>query len=365
MTVIEKIALSKIKGIGPKTSRALLTHFGSVSAIFASAKKHLLQLPGISPTIADAIHSKTHIKEAQEELAFIQQHKIEMLWIENDNYPQRLKNCDDAPILLYYKGTGDLNPQRAISIVGSRKATAYGMKICEDFIHELQGLDIQIISGLAYGIDIQAHRHAIKNSIHTVAVLGHGLDTIYPASHRETAAKMINNGGLLTEFPSKTPPDKKHFPMRNRIIAGLSDVTIVVEAAEKGGALITAEIANSYNRDVCAFPGAITQKYSAGCNYLIKTNRAHLIRNVSDLCYLMNWEPIETKRTPKQLTLNMGELTEEELTLYHFFNNKEQAHIDEINSHCNWPQSKLAITLLEMELKGLIQSLPGKLYKLI
>lgn len=364
MKEIEKIALSKIKGIGPKTSKILLSHFGSVSAIFESSKKQLLQLPGINSSIADYINSKTYIKEAEEELLFIQQHKIEMLWIEDDKYPQRLKNCDDSPILLYYKGTEVLNSQRVISIVGSRKATAYGIKICEDFIRDLQELDVQIVSGLAYGIDIHAHRNAIKNAIPTIAVLGHGLDTIYPSTHRETAAKMISHGGLLTEFPSKTPPDKKHFPMRNRIIAGLSDVTIVIEAAEKGGALITAEIANSYNRDVCAFPGAINQKYSAGCNYLIKTNRAHLIRNVDDLCYLMNWERTTSNKTPKQLSLNIEVLTEEEHKLYQFLEEKNQALVDEITTNFNWPQSKLAIILLEMELKGLIQSLPGKVYKI-
>lgn len=365
MNILEKIALTKIKGIGPKLSRTLLAYNGSIDEIFRSSKKQLLAIPNIGEALAESIISKSYLKEAEEEYNFVLKHGIETAWIEDKNYPKRLKNCDDAPILLYYKGTAALNPTKAIGIVGTRNATHYGRKICEDFIHQLKEYDVHVISGLAYGIDSLAHRESLKNNIPTIGVLGHGLDRIYPATHRELASKMIENGGLLTEFPSGTNPDQQNFPMRNRIIAGLADVTIVIEAAIKGGALITAEIANTYNRDVCAFPGGIDQEYSAGCNYLIKTNRAHLIRQADDLAYLMNWDK-ENKQSPeKQLKLITENMTKDEQKVYNYIQEKQQASIDDIALYCDWPQSKLAIVLLEMEMKSLLVSLPGKTYKLI
>ena len=365
MNILEKIALTKIKGIGPKLSRILLAYNGSVDEIFRSSKKQLLAIPGIGETIANTIQSKSYLKETEEEYNFIQKHGIEIAWIEDKNYPKRLKNCDDAPILLYYKGAASLNPSRAISIVGTRNATHYGKRIVEDFIQQLKAYDVQIISGLAYGIDSIAHRESLKQQIQTIGILGHGLDRIYPAAHRELASRMLDNGGLLTEFPSGTNPDRQNFPMRNRIIAGLSDVTIVIEAALKGGALITAEIANTYNRDVCAFPGGIDQEYSAGCNYLIKTNRANLIRNADDLSYLMNWDKEDKKLTAKQLNLIPSDMSKDEKKVYDYIKEKEQAAIDDIALYCDWPQSKLAIILLEMEMKTMLISLPGKIYKLI
>lgn len=365
MNILEKIALTKIKGIGPKLSRILLAYNGSVEEIFRSSKKQLLAIPTIGEVLAENIASKSYLKETEEEYNFIQKHGIEIAWIEDKNYPKRLKNCEDAPILLYYKGTASLNPSRVISIVGARNATNYGKRICEDFIQQLSDFDVQIISGLAYGIDSLAHRESLKNNIPTIGILGHGLDRIYPATHRELASRMLENGGLLTEFPSGTNPDRQNFPMRNRIIAGLSDVTIVVEAAIKGGALITAEIANTYNRDVCAFPGGIDQEYSAGCNYLIKTNRAHLIRNAEDLSYLMNWGKEDKKANAKQLNLIPPDMSKDEKKVYEYIKEHEKASIDDIALFCDWPQSKLAIILLEMEMKSLIVSLPGKTYKLI
>ncbi|MCI0922514.1 DNA-processing protein DprA [Sphingobacterium rhinopitheci] len=365
MNELEKIALTKIKGIGPKISRTLLAYCGSVESIFSSSKKQLLSIPGIGNTIVNIIHSKSYLQEAEKELAFIEKHHISAIWIEDDAYPKKLKKCEDAPILLYYKGSVPLNQQRTVSIVGTRNATNYGKKICEDFIFQLKESNIHIVSGLAYGIDIHAHKQALKNSISTVAVLGHGLDQIYPSAHREIALRMLENGGLLTEFPSGTNPERAHFPMRNRIIAGLADVTVVIEAAQKGGALITAEIANSYNRDVCAFPGAIDQEYSAGCNYLIKTNRAHLIRHADDLCYLMNWDTTKSVKNTTQLNLLQSELSKDETKIYLYIKEKEHASIDDIVLFCDWPQSKLAVTLLEMEMKGILLSLPGKIYRLI
>lgn len=365
MNLLEKIALTKIKGIGPRLSRQLLAYCGTVDQVFSMSKKELSGVPGIGPIGADYILSKTYLYEAEKELEFIEKNGIRLIWLEDKAYPRRLKYCEDAPLVLYYKGEGDLNPARVVSVVGARNATNYGKRIVEDLLQGLKSMEVQVVSGLAYGIDIQAHRQAVKHDISTVGVLGHGLDRIYPAAHREVAYQMIAQGGLLTEFCSGTIPDRMNFPMRNRIIAGMADVTIVVEAAIKGGALITAEIANSYHRDVCAFPGSLDQEYSAGCNYLIKTHRAQLIRGIDDLCYLMGWDAAQSTIGNKQLSLLPPDMTKDEHRVYDLLKQVGQATIDEIAIHCDWPQSKLAIILLEMEMKGVILSLPGKVFKLV
>ena len=361
MSTLQQLALTRIKGVGPKTARQLLEHFGSVEAIFSADQDQLLSLSGIGKVTMEAIRSKDKLQEAEKELAFMEKHKIQGLWIEDDDYPYRLRECADAPLFLYYRGNAKLNPKRSVSIVGTRHATSYGKGICEELIAGLQDYDVHIISGLAYGIDVQAHRLALKYAIPTIGVLGHGLDKIYPANHRQIASNMLEGGGLLTEYASGSPVDPGHFPARNRIIAGLSDVTIVVEAAQKGGALITAELANSYNRDVCAFPGNLGQTYSAGCNYLIKTHRAQLIRDVDDLIYLMGWE--KSKNTISKASKLPLQLKKEERQIYEFLQARGQASVDEIARQLACPMSILAITLLEMEMKGLLHSLPGKTYK--
>ncbi|RZF58208.1 DNA-processing protein DprA [Sphingobacterium corticibacterium] len=365
MAMLKQIALTKIKGVGSKTARTLLAYCGSVDDIFDASKKQLLSIPNIGKATVESILSKNYLYEAEQEMAFVEKHRIETLWIEDINYPRRLRQCEDAPLLLYYKGAAAKNPDRCISIVGTRNATAYGKRLCEELISTLREYDIQIVSGLAYGIDVQAHRLALRHKIPTIGVLGHGLDRIYPAAHRDVASRMLENGGLLTEYPSNTVPDRNNFPARNRIIAGLADVTIVVEAAKKGGALITAEIANSYNRDVCAFPGGIDQEYSAGCNYLIKTHRAHLIRHADDLIYLMGWERPAQKKEGLQLPLLTNNLSKDEQRVYNFLREREHAQVDEIASHLDWPTSKLAMILLEMEMNGILLSLPGKIYKIL
>ncbi|UIR55227.1 DNA-processing protein DprA [Sphingobacterium sp. SRCM116780] len=363
MSFYHQIALTKIKGVGPKTARNLLAYCGSVQEILETKASILAKIPGVNSKTATEIAAKNYQEATEKEIAFVEKHQIQVLWITNPDYPTKLRNCEDAPLVLYYKGNADLNNERVVSIVGTRDATNYGRKICDTLIEQLKPLHTTIVSGLAYGIDIAAHKSALLNQIPTVAVLGHGLDRIYPASHRETASNMIYQGGLLTEFASDTKLERQNFPMRNRIIAGMADVTIVIEAAIKGGALITAEIANSYNRDVCAFPGGVDQTYSAGCNYLIKTNRAHLIRDAQDLCYLMNWD-LENTKTQTQLSLIPTDLNQDQLHIYHFIKEKKQVTIDKISRFCNWSQSKLAIVLLEMEMNGHITSLPGKVYTL-
>ncbi len=362
MKLIYPIALTKIKGIGPRTARRILTHTENLEDLFSYSKRELMQIPGMRESAADAIRSRTYLQDCERELEFIDKHQIQALWVEDEQYPQRLKQCDDAPLLLYYKGNGNLNAKKVISIVGTRHSTPYGQRLCEDFIRQLdQNGDILIVSGLAYGIDACAHRLALKNDIPTVAVLGHGLDRIYPASHRELASRMLNRGGLLTEFASNTLPERTNFPMRNRIIAGLADVTVVVEAAIKGGALITAEIANSYHRDVCAFPGAIYDKSSEGTNYLIKTNRAHMIRHVQDLEYLMNWD-ISKEQAGQQLELGF-KLEKDQEKVLALIHDAGQLGIDQLIEKLEWPQSKLALVLLELEMQSLVHALPGKMYK--
>jgi len=365
MDMLQQIALTKIKGVGPRTARTLLAYCGSAENVFRSGRKELLKIPNIGPQLVEAILGADHLREAEKELAFAEKHRIDLLWMEDEGYPKRLKQCEDAPLLLYFRGTASMNPKHCVSIVGTRSVTAYGKTLTEELVTGLREFDVQIVSGLAYGVDVLAHRQALKQDIPTIGVLGHGMDMIYPAVHRDTAGKMLENGGLLTEFPSETKPERMNFPARNRIIAGLSDVTVVVEAARKGGALITAEIANSYNRDVCAFPGRIDQEFSEGCNYLIKTNRAHLVRNAKDLIYLMGWDREAQPKTGKQLSFLPPQLGGDESAVYDLLKDREQVHIDEIAIQLDWPMSKLAFVLLEMEMNGHILSLPGKVYKVL
>ena len=362
MSLLHQIALTKVNGVGPIVARHLLTHFGSAEAVFAAKRKDLVGLQGVTARVVEGLSNADTLIGAEKELRFVEKHGISPLFMGNNDYPRRLAECADAPILLYYRGNADLNAHRMVSIVGTRNATDYGRAICNDFVKALSSYGTTVISGLAYGIDIHAHRNALNHELPTVGVLGHGLDRIYPAAHREIATKMLHCGGLLTEFPSGTKPDRQNFPMRNRIIAGLADVTIVVEAAAKGGALITAELANSYCRDVCAFPGSIDREFSAGSNYLIKTHRAHLITGAKDLEYLMNWEPMTTTKQPQQLQLPVS-LDAAQQRIYDTIHTAGQLSIDELVRTLQWPQSKLAVTLLELEMNGVIIALPGKIYK--
>ncbi len=366
MSVIEQIALTKIKGIGPKYSRLLLAYFGNVADLFSSSTQELNAIPGLSRNIIQQIRSKACFQEAETELRYVEKHGIDLLWIEDNEYPKRLMHCEDAPLLLYSYGRVDYNAQKVVSIVGTRNATAYGKRIIEELIEGLKEMGVLIVSGLAMGIDVLVHLASVRRNIPNIAVLGHGLSRIYPAQHRDISCEIINNGALLTEFPYQTQPDKSNFPMRNRIIAGLSDATIVVEAREKGGALITARLANDYNRDVCAYPGAVDQPYSSGCNQLIKNNEAHLVRNSEDLLHLMQWKRQYDPKAEEgiQLTL-IPNLTDDQRMIYDYIKIKKEASVDDIACFSDWPQSKLAVILLEMEMAGYIHALPGKIYKML
>lgn len=362
MSLLQEIALTFIPKIGDVTARNLVNYFGSAEAVFKLSRKELQAIPGIGEKITDAIVNHRSFERAEQEMKFIEKYKIQALSCMDEKYPKRLKSCIDAPFLIYFKGNADLNKQKVVSVVGTRNATDYGKEICSRLIEDLKVHDPLVVSGLAYGIDSVAHRESVKNGVSTVGVMGHGLDRIYPAQHRDLAEKMIAHGGLLTEFSSGTIPDRENFPKRNRIIAGMSDVTIVVEASIKGGALITAEIANSYNRDVFAFPGKVNQPYSEGCNHLIKTTRANLITGVKDLEYLLGWEEVKRDKE-KQLSLLLN-LTDEEQKIAGALQEKSTLGVDDLALLTSLPLSKLAVTILGMEMQGLVTALPGKMYKL-
>lgn len=290
------LALTRTPGLGLAGAHNLLKTAGSAAEIILHAKELAEEIPGLSPKLAGALGKPDILRICEAELQFAEKNGIRCLIPSDEAYPSRLRECDDAPLALFYKGNADLNSLHIVSVVGTRNATDYGKEICRTFLHDLKEMlpDVLVVSGLAYGIDIHAHRAALNHGIPTVGVLAHGLDRIYPAVHKHTAAEMLSCGGLLTEFPSGTNPDKQNFVKRNRIVAGISDATIVIESAVKGGSLITAEIADSYQRDCFAFPGRINDEYSAGCNELIRQNKATLVQNAEDFVKAMCWD-VENK----------------------------------------------------------------------
>ena len=362
--LIYQIALTQIKGIGDILARNLLDIIGDEEQVFKSNKKELLA-KGVSPKLINEILNPDVFRRAEKELYFIEKNKIEAFFIKDDNYPTRMKECPDAPILLYFKGKTDFNPPKVIGIVGTRKSTDYGTSFCKDFLDEISSLypDTLIVSGLAYGIDIQSHKAALKFNLPTIGVLAHGLDRIYPAVHRNTAVEMLENGGLLTEFQSTTEPDKFNFVKRNRIIAGMSDAIIVVESDIKGGSLITADIANSYNRDVFAVPGRVSDSYSQGCNKLISDNKAIIFESTAEFLNQMNWANTKKSKKNQQQKLFL-DLSEQEQVIYDILEKSENVHVNAISVETNIPVSQLFFNLLEMEMKGIIKPLPGGLYQI-
>lgn len=359
-----KIALSLLPGIGSILARNLVAYAGSVEAVFSESKKALTKIPGIGEMNARLIKKKDVFPEVEKEMNFIEKHQIGVSFYTDADYPRRLKNCIDSPVLVYSKGNLNLNEQRVISIVGTRNATTYGKQLVEDLIKQFseRNYKILIVSGLAYGIDIQAHRSSLKNNIPTVGIIAHGLNQIYPSVHKETAKKMLDFGGLLTEFPSTAKIDPSNFVKRNRIIAGLADATLVVESAKKGGALITADIASSYNRDVFAFPGNAGAPFSSGCNQLIRNNGATLIEGIEDLEYFMGWEVAqETEAIQSSLFV---ELKEEEQEIVNLLRENETLFIDQVATEMKLPVSRISTMLLQLEFKNILVALPGKMYKL-
>jgi DNA processing protein len=362
MSLLHNIALSFIKGVGPVSARALIGYFGSTEEIFKAPVSKLARVPGLGKR-AEQIDLQQALQKAAQELKFVEKNEIDVLFYTDERFPKRLKRCNDAPVLLYAKGNIDLNKHKVVSIVGTRKATDYGKQLCKQLVEELRQYNALVVSGLAFGIDVAAHKECINLDMQTVGVLGHGLDRLYPSQHRAVADKMMHNGGLLAEYPSGTVPDREHFPERNRIVAGLADATIIIEASVKGGALITAEIANSYNRDVFAFPGRINDEFSEGCNFLIRHHKAGLLTCVADLAYSMGWEKADgTKTANEQLTLPIDLNSDEQLIFDLIQQHKNPLGVDDLAIKANMPMSQLAMNLLNMEMQGYIRSLPGKTY---
>jgi DNA processing protein len=358
-----QIGLTLIPGVGDVNGKKLISYCGNAEAVFKEKKKALLKIPGIGESTVNSIVSQTVLNRAEEEITFIEKYKIKTLFFSDPDYPKRLKHCIDSPLLLYYKGNADLNSEKIIGLVGTRRATDYGKELCAKIIEDLSYLKVIVVSGLAYGIDAKAHQTALQNELETIGVLAHGLDRIYPPSHKSMAEKMVKSGGLLTDFMSKTNPDRENFPKRNRIIAGLTDALVVIESAIKGGALITANIANSYNRDVFAVPGKLTDKYSEGCNFLIKTNKAALIQSAKDIEYIMLWEQ-KSKKSVFQHKL-FEELSPEEELIMKILQEKMEVSVDYIVLQSQLSNSKIAAILLNLEFKGMVKSLPGKMYKCV
>ena len=365
--LIHKIALSLIPGIGSITAKSLIAYTGSAEQVFKEKEQALRQIPGIGSILARNIVTSEGLSRAAKEVEFMQKNDVNALFYLDNDYPQRLLGCSDAPIILYVKGNPELNRSKVISIVGTRHATEYGRTLVEQFISQLseRGYQIMIVSGLAYGIDIQSHKSALKTGLPTVAVLGHGLETVYPALHTAIAREMIENrGGLLSDFMSYSTIDRTNFLRRNRIIAGLSDATIVVESAKKGGALVTADIANSYNRDVFAFPGKVGEPWSEGCHFLIKSNRAVLIETVNDLEYVMNWSATQSQPDAVQPCL-FYDFNPEEKLIVDLLRNDGETTIDLICIKTLLPMNKVSPTLLNLEFAGIVKGLPGKVFKAI
>lgn len=359
-----QIALTLVDGVGPVIAKNLISYCGSASAVFKAKKSTLIKIPEIGEVTAKAVLAFTDFKKAEDELKFIEKHKIKTFFYASADYPYRLKSTSDCPVVLYQLGNADLNADKIIGIVGTRKPTEYGKQFCEKLLEDLNGTGITVISGMAYGIDVCAHKAALKNQLPTVGVLAHGLDRLYPADHKKHVQPMIDGkGGLITEFLSGTIPDRENFPKRNRIVAGLCDALIVVETAHRGGSMITAELAWQYDRTLMALPGRSNDEKSTGCNFLIKTNKAEMIENSLDLVRSLGWDTA-SKLPPSQRLLPI-DLSPEETLLWNLFKEKPLMEIDEIIGVSNFSSSKAALTLLDLEFKGLIKTLPGKRFQLL
>lgn len=366
--IIYTIALTRIPRVNCATQHALLSKLGSATAVF-EARKNIRDLyPEASEKLAEALAGmEQQTERAEQELEFATRNRIQCLCLHDAGYPQRMKECSDAPLILYYRGNADLNRAHVVSMVGTRKCTEYGKDICRHFMAELKRLcpDILVVSGLAYGIDIHSHREALANGLDTVGVLAHGLDRIYPTVHRNTAVEMTSHGGLLTEFTSGTNADKVNFIRRNRIVAGIADATIVVESAEKGGALITADIASSYHRDVFAFPGRVTDQYAQGCNRLIRDSRAALLQSAEDFLLAMGWQ-MQSAAKPNESTQPtlFPALSPEEQLIADVLSKAESMQIDRLAVETNLPVHRLSSFLFNLEMKGVVRLMNGGMYRL-
>jgi DNA processing protein len=357
------MALQRVEGVGDIMAKKLLTHCGNAEAVFKTKMSHLAAIDGVGTMLLKSLKDKSVFEKASQELEFINSNDIKVTSFQDEDYPDRLKHCFDGPVLLFTSGNINLKNRKIISIVGTRQITSYGTEFCRKLIEDIAPLDPIIVSGFAYGVDIVAHQFAMENNLQTIGVLAHGLNQIYPKTHKKYVAKVEENGGFMTEFWSSSNPDKENFVRRNRIVAGISEATIVIESADRGGSLITATIANDYNRDVFAVPGRVTDKYSQGCNNLIKTQKANVLTSAADLVYILNWDiQKDTKPVQKQLFVT---LEEDEQKVYDYLLKTGKEVMDIIALRCDFPIYKISGMLLNMELKGVVRPLPGKLFEAI
>jgi DNA processing protein len=360
------IALSLIPGIGSVNAQNLIAYLGSPEAVFKEKKQALEKITGIGAFLAKNIIKSDVLSRADASLDFIEKYKIKTYVFNDKKYPIRLKQCSDAPIVLFQKGEINLNANKIISIVGTRTPSNYGKTQCNNLIEELKlkGFSPIVVSGLAYGIDACAHRAALENNLETLAVLAHGLDRIYPATHKKMAIDIVEKGALLTEFVNEVYPARTNFISRNRIIAGLSDLTIVMESPKKGGSLITADMAFGYNREVMALPARINDKKSAGCNYLIKSNKAAMLESVDDIVKLLSWEEKNKQQSKSEQLELFQQLNDEQKRLMIIMEETENCSIDYLSRALKKPTHLLLPVLLELEFMSLIQTLPGNIFKL-
>lgn len=358
------LALQRVPNLGDTSAKKLLRAIGSAQAIFEERKSTLLKIDGIGALKLKDLNEAQWLPLAENELQFMQNNAIQPLYFKDKAYPERLKHCIDAPIMLFQKGNVDLQNKKLLSIVGTRNATSYGIAFCEQLIEALAPLRPVIVSGFAYGVDITAHKAAMAQGLQTIGCLAHGLNQVYPKVHTKYVEKVKENGGFITEFWSDDPFDRNNFLKRNRVIAGMTEATIVVESAEKGGSLVTADIANSYNREVFAVPGRASDPQSQGCNNLIKSQQAHMLTSAADVLYILGWELEEKLPQPRQTQLFV-ELTPEEKSIYDYLATKEKEVLDVIALENSLPTFKVATLLLNLELKGAVKPLPGKLYQAV
>ncbi|MEL1245982.1 DNA-processing protein DprA [Flavobacterium sp. DGU11] len=362
--LLNTLALLRVEGVGDIVAKRLINHCGSAEGVFNAKRSQILAIEGIGEILYNNLKNKNVFALAEAEVKFIKTSGTMPLFYLEADYPERLKHCIDGPVLLFSSGNINLQSRKTISIVGTRQMTSYGADFCRKLLEDLAPLDPVIISGFAYGVDIHAHTIAMEQNLQTIGVVAHGLNQVYPKVHKKYVAKMEENGGFFTEFWSTSNPDKENFVRRNRIVAGLSEATVIIESADRGGSLITANIANDYNRDVFAVPGRVTDKYSMGCNNLIKSQRANLLTSAADLIYMLNWELEDKKSKPVQKQLFVM-LEAEEQKVYDYLQKKGKELMDIIALECEMPIFRLSSLLLTMELKGVIRPLPGKLFEAI
>jgi len=358
------LALQRVKGIGDINAKKLIAHCGSAKNVLTEKRQKLEKINGIGSFTLKNLFDSSNLKEAEKELQHIKNNKIEILYFKDEDYPKNLKHCVDAPILFFKEGNFKLDNRPIISIVGTRKITSYGRDFCEKLISDLTAYNPIIVSGFAYGVDICAHKSALKNKLQTIGVLAHGFEEVYPKSHKKYVSEINKNGGFITDFWHNDELQRENFLKRNRIVAGISEATIIIESADKGGSLVTADIANSYSRDVFAVPGRTTDVYSRGCNDLIKRNKAAILTSAKDIVEMLNWElePKKPKIIQKQLFVELNEI---EQLIYDFLLENGKQLLDIISLNCKLPIHKTTTILFNLEMKGVVKPLPGKLFEAV